>query len=158
MARYNKIYAGPATENCPQVVEAPGAENQTIYPGQFIKLSSGEFTSAGASDNAKLFIAQDNYLTMKGVDDAVVEDGETSEQGVVIGMELLPSQLFNALVPTGNNIAKGDSLTTNATGRLVPVTAGDRVVATADEAYNNTSGSDQLVRVRAALSHIEEPS
>lgn len=158
MARHNKIFAGPATENCPQVVEAAGAENQTIYPGQLIKLASGEFTTATASDNAKLYVAQDNYLAQKGVDAAIVENGETTEQGVVMGLEFLPGQMFNALVPTGNNIAKGDSLTTNATGRLVPVTAGDRVVATADEAYNNTSGSDQLVRVRAALSHIAEPS
>ena len=95
---------------------------------------------------------------MLGTDDEIVQDGETNEQNVVIGMELLSSQLFNALVPTGNNIAKGDSLTISATGRLVPVTTGDRVIAIADEAYNNTSGSDQLVRIRPALSHISQPS
>lgn len=72
----------------------------------------------------------------------------------MIGMEMLDEQFFNVRVPTGQNIARGAKLTTNATGRFVIATTGHRIIATAEEAYNNTSGSDQLVRVRAAKGHL----
>jgi hypothetical protein len=147
MARYNKIFAGPFTEATPQVQEAIGAA--AILPGQAIVFNgSAQFAVAGASTVEKIFIAQDNYLILKGVDDAWASGDR------VIGMEMLDEQFFNVRVPTGNNIAKGARLTTNATGKFVPVAAGNRVIAIAEEAYNNTSGSDQLVRVRAAKGHL----
>lgn len=147
MARYNKIFAGPVTERLPQVQEALAAA--AILPGLAIVFNgSGQFAIAGASTVEKVFIAQDNYLQMKGVDEAWAS-GDTA-----IGMEMLDEQFFNVRVPTGTNIAKGARLTTNAAGRFVPVAAGNRVIAIAEEAYNNTSGSDQLVRVRAAKGHL----
>ncbi len=146
MARYNKIYAGPVTEVTPQVTEAPASA--AITPGTAIVLSAGEFAVAGASSNDKLFVAQDNYLAMKGVEDSY-DAGD-----VCIGMEMLDEQFFYVVVPTGNNLAKGAALTTNATGKFVPATTGNRIIAYADEAYNNNTGSDQLVRVRAAKGHL----
>ncbi|ASP79654.1 hypothetical protein GOA77_09495 [Sinorhizobium meliloti] len=147
MARYNKIFAGPVTERLPQVQEALAAA--ATLPGLAVVFNgSGHFAIAGASTVEKVFIAQDNYLQMKGVDEAWAS-GDT-----MIGMEMLDEQFFNVRVPTGNNIAKGARLTTNATGRFVPVAAGNRVIAIAEEAYNNTTGSDQLVRVRAAKGHL----
>ena len=86
--------------------------------------------------------------SLKGVDDAWAS-GDT-----MIGMEMLDEQFFNVRVPAGQNIAKGAALTTNATGRFVLATTGNPIRATAEEAYNNTTGSDQLVRVRAAKGHI----
>ncbi|RBO91038.1 hypothetical protein [Pseudochrobactrum asaccharolyticum] len=147
MARYNKIFAGPFTEATPQVHESIVAA--ATLPGLAVVFNTtGGFSIAGASTNDAVFIAQDNYLTLKGVDD------EWKAGDRMIGMAMLDVQLFNVRVPTGQNIAKGAKLTTNATGRFVLAASGDRIIATAEEAFNNTTGSDQLVRVRAAKSHL----
>lgn len=147
MARYNKIFAGPFTEATPQVHESIAAA--ATLPGLAVVFNaSGGFAIAGASTNDKVFIAQDNYLTLKGTE-AAWAAGER-----MIGMEMLDTQLFNVRVATGQNITKGAKLTTNATGRFVLAAAGSRIIATAEEAFNNTTGSDQLVRVRAAKSHL----
>lgn len=147
MARYNKIFAGPFTEATPQVHESIAAA--ATLPGLAVVFNAaGGFSIAGASTNDAVFIAQDNYLTLKGVDD------EWKAGDRMIGMAMLDVQLFNVRVPTGQNIAKGAKLTTNTTGRFVLAASGDRIIATAEEAFNNTTGSDQLVRVRAAKSHL----
>lgn len=65
-------------------------------------------------------------------------------------MEALDEQFFNVRVPTAVNVARGAKLTTNATGKFVLATTGQNVAVVAEEAFNNTSGSDQLVRVRIA--------
>lgn len=143
MARFNKIFAGPVTQVTPQVREAPAAT--AITPGQLIVLSSGEFTPAGATTVGKVWIAQDNYLAMKGVDDAYAADD------VVIGMELLDEQFFNGRVANGVNIsAVGTALTPGANGTLAIASTSDLVIGYAEEIYNNTSGAEQLVRFRAA--------
>lgn len=142
MARYNKIFAGPTSENLPQVQEAPAASGG-ILPGTFITVGA---TAAYATTDVhgKIYVAQDNYLTMSGVDDAYAED-ET-----VIGMELLDEQFFNVRFPTGVNVTRGAAITIGASGKGKLAAAADYVIAHAEEAYNNTSGADQLVRVRAA--------
>lgn len=147
MARYNKIFAGPFTEATPQVQE--GIAAAATLPGLAVVFNgTGGFAIAGASTNDKVLIAQDNYLTMKGVDDAWPAGDR------MIGMEMLDEQFFNVRVPSGQNIAKGAKLTTNATGRFIVAAADSRIIAIAEEAFNNTSGSDQLVRVRAAKGHL----
>jgi hypothetical protein len=146
MARYNKIYAGPFTEATPQVQEAICAA--AIMPGTGLVWSGAAFAQAGASTTGKVFVAQDNYLALKNVDVAWPANDR------IIGMEMLDEQFFNVLVPTGVNVAKGAALTTNATGRFILATTGKQVMAFAEEAYNNASGSDQLVRVRAAKGYL----
>lgn len=147
MARYNKIYAGPFNQATPQVQERLAAA--ATLPGlAVIESGANGFAIAGATTNEKVYISQDNYLALKGVDDAWAA-GDT-----MIGMEMLDEQFFNVRVPTGQNIARGAKLTTNATGRFVIATTGQRIIATAEEAFNNSSGSDQLVRVRAAKGHL----
>lgn len=147
MARYNKIYAGPVSEVLPQVQELPAADGN-IKPGNIIVMTSGEFTNAGATTVGKVFIAQDNYLALKGVDDNYAADD------VVIGMEMLDEQFFNARVATGNNVVRGAALTPAASGNLAIASTSDMVVAFAEESYNNTSGTAQLVRVRAAKGYL----
>lgn len=151
VARYNKIYAGPVTQVTPQVQELPAADGN-IKPGNIIVMSSGTFANAGASTVGKVFIAQDNYLAQKGVDDAYTS-GDT-----VIGMELLDEQFFNARVATANNVTRGAALTPAASGNLALASTSDMVVAFAEEDYNNTSGSAQLVRVRAAKGYLTAAS
>jgi hypothetical protein len=144
MARFNKIYAGPVTQVTPQVREAPAADGN-IKPGNLIVLSSGEFTRAGATTAGKVWVAQDNYLAGKGVDDAYAQDD------VVIGMELLDEQFFNVRVATGVNIsAIGTPGTPGANGTVAIASTSDLVIGYFEEVYNNASGADQLVRFRAA--------
>ena len=147
MARYNKIFAGPVTQTTPQVTEAPAAAD--ILPGSVLILTDGKFAPAGASATGKVYIAQDNYLTLGGVD-------ETYAAGdVTIGMEMLDPQFFNARVASGINLSKGTALSPGADGTLVIAAAGSKmVVAFSDETFNNTTGSAQLVRVRAAKGYL----
>lgn len=142
MARFNKIYAGPVTEVTPQVQERICAA--AILPGTALVESGANFAQAVANSGEKLYVAQDNYLALKGVDDAWPA-GDT-----IIGMELLDDQFFNVRVPTNVNVARGSKLTTNAAGKFVLATTGQNVAVVAEEAFNNNTGSDQLVRVRVA--------
>lgn len=146
MPRYNKIYAGPVTEPTPQVQER--VLNGAYLPGTAVVESGSNFAQAGANALTKVFILQDNYLALKGVDDA----WPSGDRG--IGMEMLDEQFFNVRVPTGVNVARGAQLTTNASGKFVLATTGQRVIMIAEEAYNNTSGSDQLVRARVARNQL----
>ncbi|MDH7801284.1 MULTISPECIES: hypothetical protein [unclassified Rhizobium] len=142
MARFNKIFAGPFTEATPQVQERVCAT--AVLPGTALVESGSSFAQAGANAAGKIYIAQDNYLALKDVDTAWLANDR------VIGMEPLDEQFFNVRVPTGTNITRGANLTTNASGKFVLATTGQNVKMVAEEAYNNTSGADQLVRARKA--------
>lgn len=151
MARYNKIFAGPATEVLPQVQEAPCSAD--LLPGSIVVLSAGEWAYAGTSTIGKVWVLQDNYLLMRTVDQVVANDD------VGIGMELLSGMLYHVRVATGQNVAKGDALTPGANGVLVRATGPEQmVVAFADEAFNNNTGAVQLVRVRAASGYLTAAS
>lgn len=142
MARFNKIFAGPFTEATPQVQERVCAT--AVLPGTALVESGSSFAQAGANAAGKIYIAQDNYLALKDVDTPWPANDR------VIGMEPLDEQFFNVRVPTGTNITRGANLTTNASGKFVLATTGQNVKLVAEEAYNNTSGADQLVRARKA--------
>lgn len=145
MARYNVIFAGPVGSR-PQTQEAVLAAS--LLPGIAVVWSSGQFAAAGAATNEKVLVLQDNYLAGKGVDDAWA----SGDRGVAL--EMLDGEFFNVRVATGNNLVKGSKLTTNSSGKFVLATTGNRIVAIAEEAFNNNTGSDQLVRVRAAKGHL----
>lgn len=149
MARYNKIFAGPVDYSKPQVQERLCAA--AILPGTALIESGANFAQAGAAAATKVYIAQDNYLAQKGVDDAWPANDR------IVGMEPLDELFFNVRVPTATNIARGANLTTNAAGKFVVATTGQRVIMIAEEAYNNTSGADQLVRARKAQPGIVVP-
>ena len=142
MARYNKIFAGPVDENKPQVQER--ICTAAILPGTALIESGSNFAQAGANVAVKFYIAQDNYLALKGVDDTWPANDR------IVGMEPLDELFFNVRVPTGQNVLRGSELTTNGSGKFVLATTGQNVKMIAEEAYNNTSGADQLVRARKA--------
>jgi len=142
MARFNKIFAGPVDENKPQVQER--ICTTAVLPGTALIESGANFAQAGANAAVKIYIAQDNYLAMKGVDDAWLANDR------IIGMEPLDEQFFNVRVPTGVNVARGSELTTHSSGKFTLATTGQNVRMIAEEAYNNASGADQLVRARKA--------
>lgn len=143
MGRYSRIHLGPARKNDPQVMELAAAA--AIQPGCLIVVSAGEFALAGASTVGKVWIAQENYLAQKGVDDAYAADER------VIGLEMQADTLYAAVIATGTNVtAVGTPLTPAANGKLAIASTSDLVVAYADEVYNNNTGSDQLIRIRPA--------
>lgn len=142
MARNNKIFAGPVSEPLPQIRELPA--DVAILPGCAIVATAGEFALGTATTVGKIFIAAENFIVMKGVDDAY-DVGEN-----VLGLEMLDEQLYYVRVPTGVNVALGAALTVGASGKWALQTTTRPTYAYAEEAYNNTSGADQLVRVRAA--------
>lgn len=69
-------------------------------------------------------------------------------------MELLDEQFFNVRVPTGVNVAQDAPITVGADGKAALAAAGNYVVGYADEAFNNTTGADELVRIRAVNGFI----
>jgi len=142
MARFNKIFAGPVTEGTPQVQER--ICDTSVLPGTLVVESGTKFAPAGANSGEKLYVVQDNYLALKGVDDAWPA-GDT-----IIALELLDEQFFNVRVPTGVNVARGAKLTSNAAAKLALATTGQNIALVAEEAFNNNTGSDQLVRARVA--------
>lgn len=142
MARFNKIFAGPVDQNKPQVQERICAA--AVLPGTALIESGANFAQAGAAAATKVYIAQDNYLALKDVDTAWPAGDR------IIGMEPLDELFFNVRVPTGTNVARGANLTTTSVGKFAVATSGQRVIMIAEEAYNNTSGVDQLVRARKA--------
>lgn len=146
MSRYNKIFAGPWREAQPQAIEALASED--ILPGAIVVMNGGKFALADAATRGKVWIAQDNYLTLK----LVTDTWKAGDR--VVAMEMLQEQFFHARVATGNDLAVGDGLAIGANGDLVKAAAGGYVVATAVEAYNNDTGEVQLVLVRPTSSYV----
>lgn len=142
MARYNKIYAGPVTETLPQVVEGPAAT--ALTPGEIVtKTSNGKLTlHAVSGGGGAVLVVQENYLAMKGVDVDIAADD------VAIGIVPLDEQLLRVRVATANNVVIGSPLSSNGDGTVSIAATGEEVLFFAEEAYNNTSGSAQLVTVR----------
>lgn len=147
MARYNRIHLGPARENDPQVREAQAAAS--TLPGCLVTLNgSGKFALGSATTVGKVWLVQDNYLAQKGTDDAWEADETT------VAFEIEEDTIYAARIPTGTNItAVGTALAPGASGKFAIAASGKQVVAYADEIYNNNTGSDQLIRVRAAGSN-----
>jgi len=142
MARFNKIFAGPVDQSKPQVHERVCAA--AVLPGTAVIDSGTQFAQAGAATASKVLIVQDNYLAQKTVDDAWPAGDR------VVAMEPLDEMFFNVRVPTGTNVTRGVGLTTNAAGKFVVATSGQRIIMTGEETFNNTTGTDQVVRARKA--------
>lgn len=143
MARYNKIFLGPVEKTKPQVKELLAAA--ALKPGRIAVISSGKFALAAATTVGKIWLIQDNYLAMKGV------DTDWAQDSTAIGIEMQDDHLYAARVANGVNItAVGTALTPGANGTLVIASTSDLIVAYSDEVYNNNSGSEQLVRIRPA--------
>lgn len=143
MARFNKIYLGPVEKVKPQVREL--IASAALKPGRLAVITTGKWALAGADTIGKVWLVQDNYLQLKSVDDDWAADS------TAIGIELLDDQLYAARIATSVNItAVGVALTPAANGTLGIASTGDLIVAYSDEVFNNNTGSEQLLKVRAA--------
>lgn len=143
MARYNKIFLGGVDKNKPQVKELLG--DVALKPGRLVVVSSGKWALAAATTVGKVWLVQDNYLALKGVDDDWLDEDR------VVALEMLADELYAARIANGVNItAIGTALTPGANGTLAIASTADLVVAYSDEVYNNNSGSEQLLKIRPA--------
>ena len=143
MARYNKIFLGPVEKTKPQVKELLAAA--ALKPGRLAVITAGKFALAAATTIGKVWLIQDNYLAMKGV------DTDWAQDSTAIGIEMEGDHLYAARIATGVNVtAIGTPLTPGANGTLAIAALSDLVVAYSDEVYNNNSGSEQLIRIRPA--------
>ena len=143
MARFNKIFLGPVDDNKPQVKELLG--DVALKPGRLVVVSSGKWALAAATTVGKVWLVQDNYLAMKGVDDDWLDEDR------VIALEMSGDNVLAARIANGVNItAIGTPLTPGATGTLAIASTSDLIVAYSDEVYNNNSGSEQLLKIRPA--------
>ena len=115
-------------------------------------LSSGRFVLAGASTIGKVWLAQENYLLQRTVDQAYTAYAAGPPEVVgdtVMGLELDDQSLYAARIANGVNItAVGTALTPAANGLLGIAATSDLVVAYADEIFNNNTGATALIRVR----------
>lgn len=152
MGRYSKIHLGPARKNDPQVFEAEAGA--AITPGCLVVLSSGRFVLAGASTVGKVWLAQENYLAQRTVDQAYTAyvAGPPEVVGdTVLGLEMQDDCLYAARIANGVNItAVGTALTPAANGLLGIASTSDLIVAYADEVFNNNTGATALIRIRPA--------
>ncbi len=152
MPRFNKIYLGPAEEVKPQVNEL--LASAALLPGRLVVIASGKWALAAATTVGKVWIVQDNYLQLKGVDDTwAIND-------TAIAMELFQKNLYAGRIANGVNItAIGTPLTPGATGTLAIAGLSDLVVAYSEEVYNNNTGSEQLLKIRpSGLSYLSAAS
>jgi hypothetical protein len=148
MGRYTKIHLGPARKNDPQVTERI-AGGTGIVPGCLVVLSSNQFVLAAATTVGKVWLAQENYLMQKTVD-----QGYTQTTDTVLGLEMQDDCTYAARIANGVNItAVGVALTPAANGLLGIASTSDLIVAYSDEIYNNNTGATQLIRIRPAGSN-----
>jgi len=145
MARFNTIFAGPDSENLPQAEEAIASVD--VLPGLIVTLTAGQFALAVAATANAIYVARENYLAHKNVDQAILATN------TLVANVPLDEQLWNLRFATGINVAKGAAIGLGAAGRPVLAVAGSRVIGYADEAFNNNTGSDQLIRVRAVAGY-----
>lgn len=146
MARFNKIARGPVDKNKPQVREA--ICTAAVLPGTALIISGANFAQAGANVAGLFYLAQDNYLAQKGVDDAWPANDR------IVGLHCEDDWVYAVRVPTGQNLVAGDNLTTSAAGKFVKATTGQRTCFFALETYNNNTGADQLVNCRVANTNL----
>lgn len=141
--RYNKIYAGPATEVLPQVVEAV-AGPADVAPGQVVTFVNGEFDQAGVATLTQLFVVQENYLAMLGVED-LYEADET-----VIGIIPVDNIFLNCRFAASAALIKGDAVALAANGllRKLPATTGSYIVVGYADETVTLGGAEDLIRVR----------
>lgn len=131
----NTVYIGPA-ECHPDVTELPASA--AISPGEVLVVSSGEFAPAGADTGELVYCALENIL------EEVTDDYASG--ATVQGARPKSGEYYELTLAASQTIAKDDALTTNASGNLVALGAGDNTICYADEAVT-TTGSTGKIRV-----------
>lgn len=143
MARYGTIFAGPVEKTMPYSRNTD--VDVDLAPGTIVTLNGDQEFVAHATQGVRgaFYILAENYLTQ--------DDTDTDIPANQTGIGYLPDEscFFHVLVETGTSVVRGvTQLTSNGSGALEIAASGDDVMFIADETYNNTTGSNQLVLVR----------
>lgn len=120
-----------------------------ITPGMLIKTnSSGEWTvhatAGGVWERAVAWedaLSGPDGVNTRGntIDDAYADDD------LVRGSYLAPGEIFNALlIDGGTAVVKGSPITSNGDGCVKLATGSDVVIGWADDAVDNSAGSDPV--------------
>ena len=146
----NKIYAGPVSETLPQVKEAPAGQ-EGILPGSIVVLDGGEFVAHGtAGARGRYYVAQENYLAMRGVDEAYPEGD------VTIGMIPLDEQFFRVRLAASQTITEDTALASDGDGLLVAAGEGDEILFYAEE--DVTTGAEETALCLARVANGVVPT
>lgn len=144
----NLIYAGPNTEKLPQVKEKLASE--TILPGSIVTLDGDDEFELhdDAGERGRYYVVQENYLAMKGVNDAYTEGDN------VIGMIPFDDQLFYVRLAASQTITEDMPLASNGSGLLVEATAEDEILFYAEEAVTTAAEETALCLARVATGTV----
>ena len=129
----NTVYISPA-ECHPDVTELPASE--AILPRQVLVANAGNFDLAGADQGGVVYFALEDIL--EEVTDAYAI-GAT-----VQGARPKSGEYYELTLAASQTIAKDAALTTDASGNLVALGAGNNVIAYADEAVTTTGAAGSI--------------
>lgn len=139
----NVIFRGAVEIVKPIQTEAPAATE--LKAGALVFKSSGEFAefaTDGGGAGVKLYLVDVNFLKQEAAATSTWASGDTT-----VAFEPRPAELYNALVATGQTLAKDSPLASNGDGTLrLGVVGTDDIIAYADEAVTTTA--EQLVAIK----------
>jgi hypothetical protein len=140
-----------------RVMESPCQAAVTIRPGMLLAVGTTNTVKphAVATGNKEgVKVAVDNIFAAPASGSAI--DATFAAGTTVPYIFASPGDVLYMLLKTGNNITKGQGLESGGAGNLqaatTPIagTSVDSLVGYAEEAVNNSSGSDARIRVRIA--------
>ena len=130
-------------------VQAERLAGGAITPGMLMDVNSSDafIVHGTASGAASPLFALEFAEVGREITDAYAS-GETC-----IGLYAKPGSVIYALLKTGNNAAIGDELASDGAGALLKPTVDaslveGAIIARAEEAVNNSSGSNARIKVR----------
>lgn len=126
------------------------ATTTTIKPGHLVMWSSGELVIHNNDDAlaAPMFAIENPYYIPTTTEAAIDHAYAAAETCYYVFAQ--PGDVIYAWLETSNNAAKGDALTSDGAGGLQLSPSAGAVIAWAEEAYNNTTGSQARLKVRVA--------
>jgi hypothetical protein len=113
MTTANVVFGGPVEVVKPIQIDAAIATGQTIYPGNLVLLSSGEFINHNvAKQGGNYFVADLNFIEQKAVT-AALTAGDTATAFVPE-----PGHIYNLRLTTSQTVVAGDPLTSTGNGTV----------------------------------------
>lgn len=126
------------------------ATTTTIKPGHLVMWSSGELVIHNNDDApaAPMFAVENPFYKPTTTEAAIDHAYAAAETCYYVFGQ--PGDVIYAWLETGHNVAKGDALTSDGAGGLQASPAAGAVIAWAEEALNNATGSQARLKVRVA--------
>jgi hypothetical protein len=144
MTTANVVFSGPASHTMPIRREAPVASGQTIYPGQLVEYSSGEWVEASTDgQGGDFYIADMDTIKQKTVTDALTVGDDAQAFVPEVGCT------YNLVLAASQTITLGEGLTSNGSGEVKSAaTDGTEAVLFCAEEAVTTTGATGRIRAR----------